>query len=86
MALTLVLKKGFTPRNIYVKYESAITYHSIAMVNVRNFAEKQTDKRMDQKLHAPPPPDQSMRGHKNRTGRNSKLMQTINHKHVLFDL
>ena len=44
MTLTLVLKKGFTSRNIYVKYERFTTYHSKTMVNVKVFAEKQTDR------------------------------------------
>ena len=45
MTLTLVLKKGFTPRNIYVKYESCITYHSKAMANVKVFSDKHTERR-----------------------------------------
>ena len=50
---------------MYVKYESSITYHSKAMVNVKVFAHKQSDRRTDkrtgQKLYAP---DISMRRHK----------------------
>ena len=46
MTLTLVLKKGQekSPRNIHVKYERSITYHSNAMANVKVFADKQTDR------------------------------------------
>ena len=52
--------RGFTAKNIYVKYERSIT--SKAMANVRFFADKQTERRMDrrpygqtdsQKLYAP---------------------------------
>ena len=65
MTLTLILKKGLYPKDIYVKYESSITYHSKAVANVKVFADKQTDskqmnKRTGQKLHAP---DLSMRRH-----------------------
>ena len=51
-------KKAFTPRNIYMKYESSITYHSKTMANVKLFVDRQTG----QKLYAP---DLSMLGHKN---------------------
>ena len=47
MTLTLVLKKGFNPRNIvhvYVKYESFITDHSKAIANVKVFTDQQTDR------------------------------------------
>ena len=44
MTLTLVLKKGFNPRNIYVKYEKSISDHSKSMAHVNVFADKQTDK------------------------------------------
>ena len=57
MTLTLIL----TPRNIYEKYESAITYPSKALANVKLFADKQTDRKTDRpakKLYAP---DLSMR-------------------------
>ena len=40
MTLTLVLKKGFNARFIYVKYENSINDHSKAMANVKVFAEK----------------------------------------------
>ena len=48
MTLTLVLKKGFYPKEyirivIYVKYERSITYHSKAMVYVEILVKKQTD-------------------------------------------
>ena len=51
MTLILVLKKWFTPRNIYVKYESSIAYHSKAMANVEVFADKQTQ--MDRQTDGP---------------------------------
>ena len=62
------LRKGFTPKNRYVKYESSITYHSV-MANVKAFANKhpdmqtkgQTNKQTSQKLYAP---NLSMQGHK----------------------
>ena len=50
MTLTLVLKKGFPPMNIYGKYESSITYHSKAMAICKSFwgqtngLDKQTDR------------------------------------------
>jgi hypothetical protein len=48
-----------------MKYVSHITYHSKDMVNVKVFADRQTDKQTDrrtgQKLYAP---DLSIRGHK----------------------
>ena len=56
MTLTLVLKKGFTPSNIYVKYESSITNHSKSMANI-----KQMDRQTGQKLYVP---DLSVIGHK----------------------
>ena len=42
MTVTLVLKKGFDPRNIYMyaKYESSITYHLKAMTNIKKFLPK----------------------------------------------
>ena len=55
MTLTLVLKKGFYPKEYipYVKYESAITYHSKAMANEKVYWYKQADnRRMGQKLYA----------------------------------
>ena len=55
LTLTLVIKKGFvTPRNIYMQYESSITYHSKAQ------KDKLTDGQTSQKLYAP---DLSMQGH-----------------------
>jgi hypothetical protein len=45
-----------------VKYVSPITYHSKDMVNVKVFADRQTDRRTGQKLYAP---DLSIRGHNN---------------------
>ena len=51
MTLTLVLKKGFAPRNVHVKYESPKTCHSKAMANVK--VDKQTDTETGQKLYAP---------------------------------
>ena len=45
MTVTLVLQKGFTPKNIYVKYESSITYHSKAIASVKKvFVDKQMDR------------------------------------------
>ena len=45
MTLTLVLKKGFYPKEyIIMKYESSTTYDSKAMTNVKVFADKQMDK------------------------------------------
>ena len=45
------LRNGLTPKNIYVKYESCITYHSKAMANVKIFG--QTNGQMGIKLYAP---------------------------------
>ena len=59
MTVTLVLQKGFTLKNIYVKYESSITYHSKAMASVKKFL--WTNKWTGQKLYAP---NLSMQGHK----------------------
>ena len=53
MTSTLVLKNGFTPRNIYVKYESFITSHSKAMANVKVFADKQTKRWPDRQTDKP---------------------------------
>ena len=36
-----------------MKYESSITYHSIAMANVKVFADKQTDKQTDGQTDGP---------------------------------
>ena len=54
-------KETVFPKNIYVKYEISITYHSKAIANVKAFTDKQTDKRTGQKLYAP---DLSTRGYK----------------------
>ena len=53
MTLTLVLKKGFTPRNTYVIYESSITDHSKAIAKVKVFTDKQTNKRTDRQTDGP---------------------------------
>ena len=46
MTLTLVLKKGFYPKEYiyYVKYKSSMTYHSKAMANVEVSTHKQMNK------------------------------------------
>ena len=80
--LDFVTKKGFTPRNTYVKYERSITYHSKAMANVKVFCRQtngQTDrqnKRTGQKLYAP---NLVMLGHKNvmRVLKNFRLSMTF---------
>ena len=49
-------KVKFSPRNINVKYEGSITYHSKAMANVEVFADKQTDRRTNPKAKNYMPP------------------------------
>ena len=45
MTLTLVIKKGFYPKEYICK--SSFTYNSKAMENVKVFADKQTDGQRD---------------------------------------
>ena len=55
MTVTLVLKKGFYPKEyiytVYVTCENSITYHSKAMTNVKVFADKQPVERTDGRTH-----------------------------------
>ena len=72
------IKKGLVIKHTQVKYEGLnSSYQSKDMANVKDFADKQTDNRTS-KNYMPPPPNLSMRGHKNKYILNRK--RNVAHK------